>query len=267
MLRPGGYFVVLGSATSFGARVDSPYGQLVSDWLGMPYLNLSHAGASPEFYVKHHMAEIQPWLAQAAFVIIEVMSSRSISNDRFDSVEGRGVARDKKKPSAEPVRVLPVLRRMAKAGRMAKLEKLVRQSLHGHRTHFEQLVQAAPGKKVLLWLSKGSPDDFDRREVAKMTSKTFLAHAGRHPHFNDRKLVRNLSRLVHASVECVTTAGPPFLGVHRFTGNEEPWTRRMGKEDADGQAYYPSPEMHQAAFEMIKAKLPELGFAPDRPSD
>ena len=241
VLNPGEYFVTLGSAATFGAGVQRPYAALLSQELGMPALNLGFAGASPEFYVGHHAEGLRHWLAGAAFVIVEVMSSRSVSNSRFQTTEGRSDAIDLKKPDKPPVNSMITFRKLHAGDKKHVLARLIGESLEAHEALFDDLVAMSPAPVVGLWLSTRSPDTVDRdqlREDIDMRARALTVH----PQFADRKLVDQLAQKCREFVEVTSQRGQPVTAVNRFTGEPENWWN-----GTPTQSYYPSQEMHEDA--------------------
>jgi hypothetical protein len=257
VLTPGGYFVTLGSSVTFGAGVERPYATILSERLGLPVLNLAFAGASPEFYVRHHASGLRHWLEGAAFVIVETMSSRSISNSRFESVEGRRDATEVKHPDTPAANVTPVLRRMLKSGKNAVLSKVMRESLEAHEALFGEIVAMTEAPVIGLWLSKRSPDAVDREKMRR--NRGMMARALKmHPHFADRALVDRLAAKSAAFVEVTSQRGQPSFAVNRFTKKPDTWWNGNKK-----QSHYPSPEMHEDAAEaLLPVAREQLGVLP-----
>jgi hypothetical protein len=214
VLEPGRYFVTLGSAITFGACIQRPYATILSESLGMPVLNLAFSGASPEFFVKHHAEGLRHWLAGAAFVIVETMSSRSVSNSRFQSVEGRRDAIDLKRPEKPATNMVTSLRKLLANGKKGVLGRVIRESLEAHETLYDDLVAMSPAPVIGLWLSKRSPDAVNRDQLRK--EKMLERAISVHPHFADRALVDQLAKKCSVFVEVSSKRGQPVSAVNRF---------------------------------------------------
>jgi len=82
-LAPDKYWACLGAAQSFGCFCDKPYPLILKEQLSLDVLNLGYGGAGPKFFLKHR--ELLPYINNARFVVIQVMSARSEDNRLFDS--------------------------------------------------------------------------------------------------------------------------------------------------------------------------------------
>lgn len=224
----------------------------MSKTLGLPVLNLAFAGASPEFYVRHHADGLRHWLAGAAFAVVETMSSRSVSNSRFQSVDGRRSAIDLKHPDKPPTNMMTALRRMQQKGKKPVLARLIGESLDAHETLFDELVALSAAPLIGLYLSRRSPDAVDRNRLAR--DDNMLAQAlGAHPHFADRALVGRLAAKCAGFVEVISQRGQPCAALNRFTGEPDTWWNGNPV-----QSYYPSREMHEDAAKALLAAIGAL---------
>ncbi|MEM8617672.1 MAG: DUF6473 family protein [Pseudomonadota bacterium] len=244
-LGVGEYFAVLGSASSFGSTVGTPYGAYLSAALGLPCLNLSHAGAGPEFYLKHHWEAVEPLLKGARFVLIEAMPARSVSNSRFRSIFGRGMAVDRADASRRDQMHKHMIA-LDKAGETELANTLILESLERYEKQMTRLIRACDGKAVLVWFSQRRPAAFRRGELPgydEVKRRRFLSN---HPQFVDAEAVRRLCNRAGHSVLGVGSPGLPEQLVNRFTG--EPVAFRHGdtKRSQSLQTYYPSSQMHAA---------------------
>ena len=82
-LEPGSYFAAIGAAQTLGCYCERPYPFLLAESIGLPALNLGWAGPGPEWFLRHEA--LLPYLNRARFVVMQVMSGRSVSNSRYDS--------------------------------------------------------------------------------------------------------------------------------------------------------------------------------------
>ena len=80
-LIPGAYGVVLGAAQAFGRFCPKPFPLLLSERIGMPVLNLGLAGAGPRMFMRKNILRV---VNDAAFVVVQVMSGRSLGNSVFE---------------------------------------------------------------------------------------------------------------------------------------------------------------------------------------
>ena len=245
-ITPKRYFVILGSATSFGTCVSTNYGHLLARQLGMPCINLSHAGASPEFFVRSDLEGVRWYLAHAAFAIVETMSSRSVSNSRFASVAGRRIARDLLAGSDAVQPATKFYQDLVAQGSLGEVQRLVTESLENHVVAFRQMVDGLNLPVLLLWMSRRTPDAFDRKGISSMKPTKLTKQMNVHPQFGDRELIEQLRKYVHAVIESSTRAGLPSRATNRFTNQPDLWW-----QGRPVRSYYPSPEMHLAAYERL----------------
>lgn len=251
VLEDGRYFVVLGSAASFGARAHRPYGQRLADKIGMPCLNLSKSGIGPEWLLARYETNYAQWIEGAAFVVVEATSARSVSNSAYEMLPDGTKARTRNGPSGEVVKINREIRDLYLNGKAEDASALITESLNNYETLTRRLVDKISCPTALIYLSRRDPGNVNRRNLhrkPRAEAKQFLSS---HPHYVDRTALRRIAKSVEV-VECVTDSGLPSRAVNRFTGASEMWHRidpngNVKGDPIESQTYYPSDDMHADA--------------------
>ena len=229
------YFACIGGAQTFGRFCAKPFTELLAHRLGMPCLNLGLGGAGPRFArepaVLHH-------LAAARFVIVQMFSGRSASNSRFDNSGGRNYGRVVGSNAWQ--RFEQFLRELMALGDHRLLQRTVRETRDDYAFDMLALAGALPPPKVLLWLSRRTPEyDVDWTHVHRVM--------GAYPQLIDRETTDRIRPGFDAYVECALGTGLP----------QPLWPADApidGTALVDGRLqndYYPSPAMHAAAAERL----------------
>ena len=85
------FFTCIGAAQTFGCYVEKPFPGLLSEALGMPVFNMGVAGAGPGFFLKRKRFVEQA--NKSTFVVLQLMSARSVSNSLLESQGGEMLTR------------------------------------------------------------------------------------------------------------------------------------------------------------------------------
>jgi hypothetical protein len=241
------FFAVLGAAQTFGRFCDDPFPSLLSKALGIGVLNLGIAGAGPEFFVGRN--NLFGLINRAEFVIVQVMSARSVSNSLFDVLHGGGTV--KRKGSAESDRPMWAEAAYEEFFRQATLQERIalrEETRANYIALMRELLSAISVKKILLYLSTLGPDYRDD------DLKNFGSYFGGFPHFVTRKVISVLTDHADEYVEAVSARGLPQKLFNRFTGEPElvwPEDKFPQVKYRTSNNYYPSPEMHKEAFQAL----------------
>jgi hypothetical protein len=259
-LRAGSYFACVGAAQTFGCFVARPWPALLAEHIGLPALNLGIAGAGP---ARFREAQFRPLLANARFVVFQVLSGRSADCSRFQSGghERLRVREDGRVLGADAAwsEVLhgdleglrnPVWRGLVNRWRAHFGRPLVRRLVDETRAdwlkQFTALLAETAPPKLLLWFSR-------RPARYRARFHSLAAMFANYPQLVDERLLAALAARADGCVECITARGSPQLLRAAVTG--EPTTVRPADagtgEDPSlvwtHNAYYPSPEMHEDA--------------------
>lgn len=269
-LPDGGFIACLGAAQTFGCFVDDPFPKKLERHFGMPVLNLGYGGAGARFYLRH--PKLLDIVQRARLVVVQAMSGRSEDNALFESgglefvtvrqtgerlaardawdrvVSGRG-----KLPTFVPHRLRRAIERRLVKG---EVKRIVRETRDNWIETTGQLVRMLEPKTAFLWFSKRTPsypDDYG--SVYRLF--------GEFPQLVDEPMVARIRELADAYVEVVSDRGSPQKLVSRFTG--EPCIVKLADDRPDfgdevwsENLYYPSPEMHEDAFEKLVPSLTTL---------
>ena len=100
-LGESGYFAAIGAAQTFGRFCSAPYPEKLERELGIPGLNLGHAGAGPKDFLQH--ASIIKYINEAECAIVQVLSGRSVNNSYFTCPHGGVVVRKDGRDGDKPV--------------------------------------------------------------------------------------------------------------------------------------------------------------------
>ena len=237
------FVVCVGAAQTFGRFVVAPYPMLISRALGIEVLNLGRGGAGPTFPLSNPL--LLEHINRARVAIVQVFSGRSQSNSLFQTVNHgmRGINRtDGRLVSASDFYTW-LLQQDEQLAR-----KIVAETRVNYVRAMTDLLNAIATPKVLLWFSVRTPE---YQEQWSLPAHRLL---GEFPQLVNRGMVNQLRDRCNVYVECVSRRGLP-----------QPLTRRGGQagmpDDSllpgpEGELktenrYYPSPEMHEDAAELL----------------
>src|SRR5690606_37082565 len=116
-----------------------------------------------------------------------------------------------------------------------------------------KLIESIDVPIVLLWFSQRHPEYRQRFGTAERT-------LGEYPHLVTAEMLNMLRSKVTGVVECVSRRGSPQPLLSRFTGRPTTVSPANDRSDLGGAVwhvnqYYPSPEMHADAAQLLRAYL------------
>lgn len=238
-IQDGKYFVCIGAAQTFGRFCEKPYPTLLQEKLGIPALNLGRGGAGPSFFSKDN-DEILKYINNARFSIIQVMSGRSESNSLFHS---RGLGFYTRIADGVSIGCDDAFRGLLKENGVCYVKKIVAETRHNWMNNYKELLEKITIPRILFWFSVRKPR---YKEKYQNVSTLF----GEFPQLVNSHMINQLDKYYEEYVECVSKRGLPHTLVSRFTGRpttiEDPWGGTWNKN-----WYYPSPEMHMAAANLL----------------
>jgi hypothetical protein len=195
--------------------------------LGIGTLNLGRGGSGPTFPLN------SPGLLEhsngARLVVVQFFSGRSQSNSLFrtvrDGMHGTNLATGAEMSADQfytwlMTEDVELTRRIVAETRAAYVASMTR------------LLSAIAPPKILLWFSARTPEYPERWELP------IWRLWGQFPQFVNRAMVEQLRNRVDLYIECVSSRGSPQPIVD---GSGNPAFNR----------YYPSPEMHQDAADLL----------------
>ena len=269
-LATGNYFAAVGAAQTFGCFVAKPWPALLARQLGLPALNLGIAGAGPAWFRRE---PVRALLANARFVVFQVMSGRSADNscfrgggrERVRFADGRELGADAAWREVLARNLAGVTNPLARGLRnrfaawfgRRDARALVRETRADWHRQFAALLCETAAPKLLLWWSR-------RRPHYRARYHSLAAMFGEFPQLVDRSMVEHLRPLANDYVECVTRRGSPQVLVDRHSGaptSVQPAAAGTGEDPAvrwQHNAYYPSPAMHEDAAAALLAPARKL---------
>jgi len=263
-LEGGDYFACIGAAQTLGCFCEQPFPDLLAQKIGIPALNMGYGGAGPEFFLKQE--KLLPYLNKARFVVMQVMSARSQSNQLYDcdGLEYVRLHKDGRRMGAAAafgellqgpdfLRKLPlpfrVRRKLANLAARSQARAVVQDLREAWIKSSQDLIKQIDVPVVLLWYSKRAPAYNERYT-------TYGQLFGEFPHMVTPQMLDALKPHVATYVEAITSRGSPQPLFNRFTG--EPTTVNPVNDRPDLEVaawsenlYYPSPEMHRDAADAL----------------
>jgi len=245
------YFACMGAAQTFGCYCHQPFPALLSANLNFNVLNIGHASAGPLLFLKKN--KYIRLANEAKFVVVQVMSGRSESNSLYDSKAGRRQLTRLSDAVSLPAE--QAYQALLETEGVEKTKQIVEETRENYVKHFIELLNLLEVPKVLFWFSERSPDYTESyQDVRKMF--------GKYPHLVNREMIEKIKPFADHYVECVTDEGMPQPLISRFTGQPAgiEITTPQGSRIKKFNAYYPSPEMHQNAFQKLYDYISTLQF-------
>jgi len=245
-LAAGEFFTCIGAAQTMGIYVQRPYPELLAEQLGLPALNLGLGGAGPGFFLLHD--ELLKLVNKGRFLILQVMTARSEANSRLEPVGFIETVRDRRTGAVDTS--LRTWLRLLEEDRAA-VPALVAENLQSWRERYRELLSRIE-VPVLLFYFSPKPQD----EPVNYAATTIHELMGRFPQFVDKASVNAVRELCDDYCECYSDRNTNHLLLSRTTG--EPVVIDHGDlhETMRGHlerrnAYYPSPEMHEDAANVL----------------
>ena len=256
-LESGKYVVCLGAAQTFGRFTPNPYPTLIELSLGIPVLNLGFAGVGMEFFLKSNLF---PIINNAALVVVQATSGRSLSNSVFDCPDGGGtLLRRNSGGNQHPVLALDAWRdwmaeiKEQNGGRDEESNQVILELVHESRAKWvDQLIQlrkTIEPQSIFFWFSKRYPKydiNFGAPELV----------FGEFPQLIDDKCFKSATQIFDGTAVCVTDRASPQPLVNRFTN--KPHVLDPNFKHPTSNAYYPSPEMHADAASALEPVIISL---------
>jgi hypothetical protein len=239
------YFACIGAAQTYGCFCERPYPKLLEGKLNLPVLNLGIAGASPFYFLKEKA--LLPYINNARFVVVQVMSGRSESNSLFESEGGEYLTRlsDGFQTGADAA-----YQELLKQNNKAFVQKIVTETRQNWVTNYIKLLQEIKVPKILFWFSTRASY---YRENYQGVQELF----GAFPQLVNSSMIKQIRKYSDNYVECISTRGRPQLMISRYTGKPAPID--MLREDLrrlygiqSYNKYYPSPEMQVDAAQVLE---------------
>jgi hypothetical protein len=245
------FVACIGAAQTFGRFVTEPFSDQLSRRLESSCVNLGLGGIGPRFWLQENVVA---FLRRARLVVVQIMAGRSASNSLFDNsdagnLKGRVIA------TGQIKRFESFLDDLVQQGDRRLLERVVAETRQDYAATMLRLAEALRGvPTVLLWISRRKPAYRPDWSSAPGILREF-------PQLIDQGVVDRIRPAFGAYVECTSEVGIP----------QRLWRSDKALDGAelepDGwlyNRYYPSPEMHSIAADLLAPRCAELLLA-DRP--
>ncbi|MGB0853327.1 MAG: DUF6473 family protein [Pikeienuella sp.] len=244
------YVACLGAAQTFGRYAKHPFPTLLGQALNMPCANFGTGGAGPGFFLRDSM--VLEAASNAEVCIVQVMSARSLSNRMFQ-VKPKRNAQIKAVSNAlsslfphmdfETFTYAHNMLNQISADDPEKFLAVERELKSAWVARTRLMLEAIHTKKILLWFSERQPDENMRHRPNKDMLK--------YPHYVDQAMIDEIAPSVDQIVYCVSSAGlPQSLLVKGDPVLQTPFGMPIREN-----RYYPSPEMHQLAADLLKSPI------------
>ena len=240
ILEQNNYFACLGAAYTFGRFAEKPYPILLQEKLGLPTLNLGFAGAGPSLYL-NNKALIE-YANNAKFVIILVMSGRSESNSLYNCGRLAGLHR---KSDNKKITAFNAYQELLENYPEEYAREIVNETRNNWIANYQELLSLIKKPKILFWFSQRNTE---YTESYKNVSSLFHNF----PHMVNSYMIDEIKDYCEEYVECVSKRGMPQLLINRFTGEKGYLAPHLFSPDREQNNYYPSPEMHEHAAEILE---------------
>ncbi|NEQ40037.1 MAG: hypothetical protein F6K40_28860 [Okeania sp. SIO3I5] len=255
----------LGAAQTFGRYCLNPFPRILGDKLKIGTLNFGAGGIGPSYFIE------QPLIIDSAnkskLVVVQFVSGRSVSNSVYESLGGAVVVRriDNQKMRSENA-IKDLIDGKDKRGLEKNfLKDLIAETRQNYVTEMIELLNAIKVPKVLFWFSVRTPqyqESYGKNLIHKLSefvekkSKNRIGILrsrsplnslfGEFPQLVNQEMIEQIKPHSDFYVECVTKVGLPQKLID-FNGNKKGVNR-----------YYPSPEMHIKAAEMLYPVCQEI---------
>jgi hypothetical protein len=227
------YVACIGSATTFGRFLRSPYSAQLESHTGTPFINLGVGGGRPESFLANEA--LTRALQNSSLVIMEVMSARGCVSPIFeplDPVTNLGHFKDYfgLEKFAEDDAGLKMLLERAKAKKPVFVDRvyekafkylttsqrdLVRDALTSRYSTDSRFLLEIVGKPVIaLFMSRNAP--YEARN--EKSPKSYEQWSGAYPHFVDEVFLEFLKQRGIPVVVSRSQRGFPFVVKNWLTG-------------------------------------------------
>jgi LPS sulfotransferase NodH len=200
-------------------------------------LNLGVGGAGPAHFNNPTYLDL---INRAEAVIVQVMSGRSASNSQFDNSRS-GTLAGKRLADGKEIRADEFFKGIAVSKDLAAFARLATETRIDYIAASRSLLRNIVPTRILFWFSVRTPDYQD--VYSDLPFSVFNSY----PQLVNRSVLEAIRPFADEYVECVSRAGLP---------QQLPGTLLNQVQDGETQRlqnrYYPSPEMHDLAAELLE---------------
>ncbi|QNE05492.1 DUF6473 family protein [Croceicoccus marinus] len=271
----GNYVTCPGAAQAFGCFCDDPFPDLLAERLDVPFVNLGYGGAGPAFFLRY--PQLIEFANRGRAVILQVTSGRSESNSVYDSGGLEYVTRraDGQRMSAQqawaellaaepPPAAMP--RPLAKAWRMfvgpPHARKVLAETRANWIAHNRELMERINVPVVYLYFSRRAPAWHSTGRFAWWWQRYDSENAlfGDYPQLVNQRMLDATRGAADDYVHCHSRRGSPQPLTDRSTGQPARIDNGADRKDLAAGTYsqndyYPSPEMHLDAADLLEPVL------------
>ena len=246
------YFAAVGAAQVFGRFAGTPFPELLARALRLQAFNVGMSGAGPSFFLRR--PRLLALINRAQFAIVHIMSGRSVSNRMLSLGINQGVLfrRDKEKPSPQFAEV--AYRELLNELPIDQLVALRSENRDIYVREMQDLLTSIAVPKLLLYWS-------DRAVDYRESVSSIGGYWGGFPHFVNREMVDLLRPFSDRYIEVEGRRGLPQHLINKSTGVPVvmwPEDKFPDVKLREHNHYYPSPEMHEDAFQAVQPACKDL---------
>ena len=230
------YVACIGAAHTFGRFVARPYPAILSERLGFQFLNLGVGGAGPLLF---DAPQYINFANQAKFVVVQVLSGRSESNSLFDN-SGTGSLMGVRKADKRFMRFEEFIAELMETESRERVIEIIQETRASYLHNMMNLLQHIYRPKILFWFSRRAPS-------YKEGFGSPWELLGEYPQLVNRAMIDKLRPFVDEYVECISSRGLP----QKLWQSDKPIDGTWLEGGWLLNRYYPSPEMHQEAADLL----------------
>lgn len=237
------YLVCAGAAQTFGRFCERPFPALLADRLETQVQNLAVGAAGPRQFDQPAFLH---WLNAAQLVVVQVLSGRSESNSLFDTSTSGGMYGARMRDGVK-MKFRDFFNELFETEPLEVVERVVAETRENYVRHMKRLFEQIRPPKILLWFSARTPDLTDDYSAAWKL-------IGEFPQLVNRAMIDQIRPHCDAYVECASQRGIP----QRLWKTDQPVPALVLENGVLYNRYYPSPEMHELAADLLEPECRRL---------
>ncbi len=241
--HPGEYICCLGAAQTYGRFVRKPFPALLRERIGLDVANLGLPGSGPQAFLDR--PKLLGFVNQSRLAVVQVLSARSASNRYFAS---RGFSNGQRRSDGETISAMQAFDEIFEACSSDEIEAIVEETQRDWMDGFRALLDEIAVPTLLLFFG-------DRPAERTLDFSTRGRLFGSYPQLVTSAMVDTLARESDRFVEVVSNRGMPQVVLG---GDGSPAEVRVAGRLVNENRYYPSPEMHEDAAELLVPALEEM---------
>lgn len=234
----------LGAASTFGRLVDRPYPSLVAERLDRHALNLGYGGVrAPFYYTDHRLLRL---INACDCAVVEFFSARGTATPSLEPRDHQSAFIRLRGSQSDFVFADQLFANLLSRWPAAEVGRVAEEIQAAYTDDMAQLLDRIEVPTILVWFSQRMPrEHLDFGNVSEFM--------GEFPHLVTRPVVDALRERVDGYLEVVSNTGIPSPLVDRHDHRPVPIFEWAPQPDMN--FYYPSPEMHELAAEVIAEQI------------